>query len=64
MKLSIKAAKGIPHQICRMVAIETVVSELEVLVSSATGSSYCSSLDSHSTQKFVGLCTEGVRLQE
>lgn len=62
MKTCIKAAKGIPHQICRMLAAETVVSELEQHVTSAPVSSYCCSLSSRSTQKSVSLCTEGVRL--
>lgn len=61
MKTCIKAAKGIPRQICRMLAAETVVSELEQHVTSAPVSSYCSP-SSRSTQKSVNLCTEGVCL--
>lgn len=62
LKSCIKAAKGIPHQICRTLALENVVCELEELVTSSAVSSYCLSLVSHVTQKSVCLQTEGVRL--
>ncbi|CAN8006934.1 unnamed protein product [Ixodes hexagonus] len=52
MKTCIKAAKGIPHQICRVMAAESVALELETLVTNAPASSYCSSLNSRLTQKF------------
>lgn len=62
IKSCIKAAKGIPNQICRTLSLENVVAELEELVTNTAVSTFCSSLDSRITLKSVSLQTEGVRM--
>ncbi|XP_040064782.1 uncharacterized protein LOC120838785 [Ixodes scapularis] len=62
MKSCIKAAKGIPYQICRTLSLENVVAELEELVTDTAVSTFCSSLDSRITLKSVSPQTEGVRM--
>lgn len=59
IKSSIKAPKEIPHQICRALALESVVSELEELVTSSAVCNYCFSLTFRVTLKYIALRQKG-----
>ncbi|XP_070393260.1 uncharacterized protein [Dermacentor albipictus] len=53
LKQSVKAANGIPHQLCRVLQIENTVMELQDLASNPSVVQYCSSFDTKVTQKSV-----------
>lgn len=51
LKKAVKAANGIPHQICRMMQIEQTVDVLLATAAEPTVLDYCNSLNSKETQK-------------
>ncbi|CAN8008565.1 unnamed protein product, partial [Ixodes pacificus] len=61
LKARIKAANGIPQQICRAMALQTAVCKLSEQTVNAKVLQYCSSLDLNITQKTMLVSGEGVR---
>lgn len=51
LKDAVKAANGIPHQICRVIQMEGVTEELLELADQPKVVQFCASLDTRSTQK-------------
>ncbi|KAH8032898.1 hypothetical protein HPB51_003474 [Rhipicephalus microplus] len=53
LKKAVKAANGIPHQVCRVLQMESMVVELQRQAISPSVAEYCSSFDGTKTQKSV-----------
>lgn len=60
LKQAVKAANGIPHQVCRVLQLEGVVQECLKQATNACAIQYCAALDTAETQKSVRIST-GVR---
>ncbi|XP_049528985.1 uncharacterized protein LOC125947754 [Dermacentor silvarum] len=61
LKAVVKAANGIPHQICRMIQVEGLTEQLTNMTTEARVYNYCTSLDITVTQKTVAI-SENVHL--
>ncbi|XP_077499274.1 uncharacterized protein LOC144110296 isoform X1 [Amblyomma americanum] len=55
LKEAVKAANGIPHQVCRVLQIEGVVEKCIKITTHQGAIQYCASLDTASTQKSVSI---------
>ncbi|XP_037278000.2 uncharacterized protein LOC119170838 isoform X1 [Rhipicephalus microplus] len=53
LKKAVKAANGIPHKVCRVLQMESMVVELQRQAISPSVAEYCSSFDGTKTQKSV-----------
>lgn len=61
IKASIKAANGIPHQVCRMLAIEALTEKLVQVTDNERAVIYCSELDEQLTKKTAAVPSDRVR---